>query len=55
MGQLKCVCSLLSKIVILPFWPDGYSVPDAVRDYCILATSSRGMGLGVTVTGAGGL
>jgi len=29
-------------------------VPDAVRGYCIFGTSSRGMGLGVTVTGAGG-
>ena len=36
-------------------WPDRYSVPDALRDYCMMGASSRGMGLGATVTGAGGL
>jgi len=32
MGQLKCVCSLFSKIVILPFWPDGVVVATPFLD-----------------------
>jgi len=37
------------------FWPDRYFVPDAMRDYCMFEASSRGVGFGVMVTGAGGL
>ena len=36
-------------------WPARYFVPDAVRDYCMDDLSSRGIGFGAIVTGAGGL
>ena len=36
-------------------WPARYFVPDVMRDYCIFDASSRGVGFGTIVSGAGGL
>ena len=36
-------------------WDARYFVPDVMRDYCMFDASSRGIGFGAVVSGAGGL
>ena len=36
-------------------WPARYFVPDVMRDYCMFDLSSRRVGFGTMVSGAGGL
>ena len=53
--EVYIIALFVVEALIARIWPARYFVPDAMRDYCMFDLSSRGMGFGAMVSGAGGL